>query len=55
MSENNLSDKIGRLKDEIKHLKAELDVFQLGWPPGHYYSPIPSIEDIVNFFYISFL
>jgi predicted O-methyltransferase YrrM len=46
MSENNLSDEIARLKDEIKHLKAELDVFQIGWPPGHYYSPIPSIKNI---------
>jgi hypothetical protein len=46
MSDNELKNEIRRLKDEIERLEANLKVCQMGWPPGHYYSPIPSIEDI---------
>jgi predicted O-methyltransferase YrrM len=46
MSEKELRNATRRLETEIERLKAEIDVFQLGWPPGHYYSPIPSIKDI---------
>jgi len=34
------------LKDEITQLKARLAEYELGWPPGHFYSPIPSLENI---------
>lgn len=37
---------IGKLKNEINKLKEEIEVFKSLFPPGHYYSPIPSIEDI---------
>ena len=31
---------------EIEELKSKLSVYQFGWEPGHFYSPIPSIEEI---------
>jgi Methyltransferase domain len=31
---------------ENARLTAELTEYQRGWPPGHFYSPIPSIEEI---------
>jgi hypothetical protein len=37
---------IGRLKREISALKAELRRWRTWQPPGHFYSPIPSLEEI---------
>ncbi|MDQ3844530.1 MAG: class I SAM-dependent methyltransferase, partial [Bacteroidota bacterium] len=34
------------MKAEIQQLKNELYKYQVGWPPGHFYSPIPSLEQI---------
>lgn len=31
---------------EIDSLRAQLYELERGWPPGHFYSPIPSIKDI---------
>jgi hypothetical protein len=30
----------------IERLQRQLDQWQLGWPPGHFYSPLPDIADI---------
>ena len=35
-----------RLIAEIDGLKAEMAQLQQAWPPGHFYSPIPSIEEV---------
>src|SRR5262249_47545027 len=35
-----------RLRTELDRVTAERDSMYLGWPPGHFYSPIPSIEQI---------
>lgn len=35
-----------QLKSEVAQLKAQLAAYELGWPPGHFYSPIPSIKEI---------
>jgi hypothetical protein len=35
-----------QLKNELKQLKAKLREYEQGWPPGHFYSPIPSIEKV---------
>jgi hypothetical protein len=52
-SRNQLEDERDKLKAEKEqleterdHLKDELCKLQGGWPPGHYYSPIPSIEEV---------
>lgn len=37
---------IDQLRADLKDVTAERDKFQLGWPPGHFYSPIPSLEDV---------
>ena len=34
------------LVQENARLKAELAQYERGWPPGHFYSPIPSIEEV---------
>lgn len=31
---------------EIEHLNAQLQRYQLGWEPGHFYSPIPSLDEV---------
>src|SRR5262245_34695689 len=35
-----------RLRTELDRVTTERDSMYLGWPPGHFYSPIPSIEQI---------
>jgi hypothetical protein len=35
-----------QLLAERDRLRSELETYQLGWPPGHFYSPIPSLEEI---------
>jgi hypothetical protein len=40
------SDQSNRLRLKIAELKAKLKVFELGWPPGHFYSPIPSLAEV---------
>lgn len=35
-----------RLEAEITELRAELHRYQRGWPPGHFYSPIPAREEV---------
>lgn len=37
---------IGRLHKEIGQLKAELKRWRTWQPPGHYYSPIPSLDEV---------
>jgi hypothetical protein len=37
---------VPELVRENARLTAELTEYQRGWPPGHYYSPVPSIEDV---------
>jgi hypothetical protein len=32
--------------DEVEELKKELKLYQLGWPPGHFYSPIPALDEV---------
>lgn len=34
------------LKKEIAGLKALLATYEKGWPPGHFYSPLPSLEEV---------
>ncbi len=34
------------LRAEIKNLEKQLLRYQLGWDPGHFYSPIPSLEEV---------
>lgn len=36
------------LKAEIKNLQNQLFQYQLGWPPGHFYSPIPDLTQVKN-------
>jgi hypothetical protein len=46
---NNLLKKVALLVPPIKRLKDELDSMREGYryvPPGHFYSPIPSIEEV---------
>lgn len=35
-----------KLKAEMQQLNLTLAEYQLGWPPGHFYSPIPSLKEI---------
>jgi predicted O-methyltransferase YrrM len=35
-------------RDRIRRLEAELAQYQHGWPPGHFYSPIPSRDELVR-------
>ncbi|WP_013334402.1 class I SAM-dependent methyltransferase [Gloeothece verrucosa] len=37
---------IKELYAKIAHLQNVLEQYQLGWPPGHFYSPIPNLEEI---------
>ena len=32
--------------DEVERLRATLAEYERGWPPGHFYSPIPSLEQV---------
>ncbi|MBD2214028.1 class I SAM-dependent methyltransferase [Calothrix sp. FACHB-156] len=41
-----LSAEIQQLQGKIVNLQAILNQYQIGWPPGHFYSPIPSIEEV---------
>ncbi|MFN2440954.1 MAG: class I SAM-dependent methyltransferase, partial [Chitinophagaceae bacterium] len=34
------------LRAEIKNLEKQLLRYQLGWEPGHFYSPIPALDEI---------
>ena len=34
------------LKIELEHLKRDKNTYMTWVPPGHYYSPIPSLEEI---------
>lgn len=34
------------LEAECAALSAELDEYRRGWPPGHFYSPIPSLHEV---------
>lgn len=35
-----------QLVAECAALNAELDGYRRGWPPGHFYSPIPSLDEV---------
>ncbi|QIR39711.1 class I SAM-dependent methyltransferase [Tolypothrix sp. PCC 7910] len=41
-----LSAEIQQLQGKIVNLQSTLNQYQMGWPPGHFYSPIPSIEEV---------
>jgi hypothetical protein len=41
-----LRSETARLKSDLDGATAERDRWLLGWPPGHFYSPLPSIEDV---------
>jgi hypothetical protein len=43
---NKSDDKIEELEKEIEELKQKLLQYEMGWPPGHFYSPIPSLDQI---------
>jgi hypothetical protein len=34
------------LTSEISRLQAKLRAYELGWPPGHFYSPIPALDQV---------
>ena len=34
------------LKKEVQDLKKQLSVYQVGWPPGHFYSPVPDLQQV---------
>jgi hypothetical protein len=35
-----------QLARQVSELQGELDRYRLGWPPGHFYSPIPDLDEI---------
>jgi hypothetical protein len=35
-----------RLQQENDRLREQLHRYELGWPPGHFYSPIPSLDEV---------
>lgn len=37
---------LDQLSSELADLRAEHDRWQVGWPPGHFYSPIPALDEI---------
>jgi predicted O-methyltransferase YrrM len=39
-------DEVGRLRSELGLVTSERDRLLFGWPPGHFYSPIPDIDEI---------
>ena len=41
-----LTQELARLAQEVSDLRAERARWQIGWPPGHFYSPIPDREAI---------
>ncbi|MDZ7959632.1 MAG: class I SAM-dependent methyltransferase [Aulosira sp. DedQUE10] len=41
-----LYEEIQQLHTQLSNLQSSIKQYQLGWPPGHFYSPIPSIEKI---------
>jgi len=34
------------LESEVKALREKLAAYEVGWPPGHFYSPIPSLAEV---------
>lgn len=34
------------LRREVQALKKRLEVYEKGWPPGHFYSPVPSLAEL---------
>src|SRR5262245_48953044 len=37
---------LDQVSSELADLRAEHDRWQIGWPPGHFYSPIPALDQI---------
>jgi hypothetical protein len=37
---------VDQLRSKLRDFQKLLDIYQLGWPPGHFYSPIPSLEEV---------
>jgi hypothetical protein len=46
MTNRQLQDALDQLSSELANLRAEHDRWQIGWPPGHFYSPIPALDEI---------
>lgn len=36
------------LKKELKELSKKLSSYEIGWPPGHFYSPVPDLDYVKN-------
>ena len=47
MTDNGV-DRTGKsdLQKEVEALRKRIEQYELGWPPGHFYSPIPSLNEI---------
>lgn len=41
-----MAQELARLAQEVTDLRAERARWQIGWPPGHFYSPIPDREAV---------
>jgi hypothetical protein len=46
LTNRQLQSSIDQLSSELASLRAEADRWQVGWPPGHFYSPIPALDEI---------
>ncbi|MGI9264339.1 MAG: class I SAM-dependent methyltransferase [Gammaproteobacteria bacterium] len=47
MNENNADKAAGDdLQMEVEALRGRIEQYERGWPPGHFYSPIPSLNEI---------
>lgn len=38
--------RVATSEDELVRLRARVSLYERGWPPGHFYSPIPSLEEV---------
>src|SRR5688500_4860378 len=36
------------LHNQLQQLQKKLALYEKGWPPGHFYSPIPSLEQVAQ-------
>lgn len=46
LSITKMDQEINQLKQEIENLKAALDKYHIFVPPGHFYSPLPSLDEV---------
>lgn len=43
-----LKERVGELTDQVRILEEQVATFKTLYPPGHYYNPVPSKEDILS-------